>query len=87
MSWDTDSPTARKEIHEAIAASRDGELEEAVLVNAIVVAEWVDLDGNRWISRIATTEGGDRTPPAWTSEGLLHHALFADWTGEDGDDE
>lgn len=76
-------PSVRKEIHEAITQARDGPTNDAVLVSAIVVAEWMDPSGDRWISRIATTNGGDETPPSWTCEGLLHHALYGNWTDDD----
>lgn len=76
------SEAARAQIHKAVAATREDEMAEAVLISAVVVAEWIAPDGERWISRIATTDGGERTPPLWTAEGLLHHALYGDWSDE-----
>lgn len=82
-----DDDSARKQLHAAIEGARGEETAEAVLISAVVVAEWMSPDGARWISRIASTNGGDETPPTWTTEGLLHHALHGDWTGEDDADE
>lgn len=79
----------RKRIHEAIQASRAGsELDGAVLVGWVTVAEWMSPDGERWITCASGESGGESAPAVWRSEGLLHHALNGDWSrAKDLDDE
>lgn len=77
--WTDSEKNARRDVHQAIQASNDAnpEIEEAVLVNWALVAEWSDPEGQRWISRLSGNDGGEDSPPRWTVEGLLHYALYS----------
>jgi hypothetical protein len=68
-----DSDPAREAIHAAIQehAPRG---EDAVLTGWALVAEWMDHDGERWLSRAHSA-----TIPAWTAKGMHHEVLYGDW--------
>ena len=73
---------ARKQkIHDAVQESTrsDADLGEAVLIGWVVVAEWMDGDGARWLSRMGSPADPSRSLPAWQSTGYLHYALTEDW--------
>jgi hypothetical protein len=52
----------------------DVSADQPICTNYVVVAEWSTLDGEQWITR-----EWDPRRPAWQREGLLHHALHANW--------
>lgn len=70
-----ESDPKRDAVHEAIAAN--GTVENAVLTGWVVVAEWIDVEGERWLSfaRSAST-------PSWTARGMIHEVL-SDWPAND----
>lgn len=49
-----------------------------VLLGFVTVAEWVDDQGARWLSRYEGNADGHPIP-SWQREGYLHNALNADW--------
>lgn len=52
-----------------------------VVTGWVVVAESMAPDGRRWLSRMSGGPGGEPLPE-WTSEGLLHNALYGGgWDG------
>jgi hypothetical protein len=59
--------------------------DERLLVNYVVVAEWVDMEGQRWLTRHDGDASGTRLPE-WTAQGLLHNALHENWGDQDSDD-
>src|ERR1017187_1135910 len=74
-----DGDDSRAAIHEAIRehAVRG---QDAILTGWYLVAEWIDHDGERWLSRAyaaATSE--------WAAKGMCHEALYGDWP-DGGDD-
>lgn len=71
---------ARGRVHRAIQATNEAnpELEGSVLVGWVLVAEWSDEEGERWLSRLSGSGGGDHSPPRWQVEGYMNHAL-RDW--------
>lgn len=71
-----DSDGARDAIHEAIQRHAP-KGREAILTGWVMVTEWVDRDGERWLSRAraaATT--------SWAANGMHHEALYGDWGGD-----
>lgn len=39
-----------------------------------LVAEWMDVDGQRWLSRLASP-----TATAWDIQGMAHNTLYEAW--------
>lgn len=68
---------ARAMLAESIqaTASTDEELNGAVLMGWVVVAEWMSPAGQRWLSRVDGSASGEGCP-AWQVQGYLHNALF-----------
>lgn len=69
---------ARPILHEAIQSttSTDSDLDGAILLGWITVAEWMAPSGDRWLSRVDGNATGGGLPE-WTREGLLHNALYS----------
>jgi hypothetical protein len=49
-----------------------------VLTGWVLVAEWMDHQGERWLSK-----GHAASTPAWAAKGMHHEALFGEWPAED----
>ena len=75
-----DSSDPRREaIHAAIQASGpEFDHGHAVLTGWALVAEWMDEDGERWLS-----EAHAPATTSWAAGGMYHEALYGDWP--DGD--
>lgn len=73
------SDPSREAIHEAIQANVPVG-QEAVLTGWVLVTEWMDHDGERWLSK-----GRAATTPVWAGNGMHHEALYGHWPS--GDDE
>ena len=73
------SDVARDAIHEAIQqnATPAG---EAILTGWVLVAEWVDHSGQRWLSKAHAPSTTD-----WTARGMHHEALYGHWPSGDDD--
>ena len=70
----TEDP-AREAIHNAIEAHAPvAETGGAVLTGWTVVAEWMDADGARWLTR-GCAEG----MTTWGAKGLHHEAIYGEW--------
>jgi hypothetical protein len=71
------SDPERERIHEAIA-SNAAHVQDAsggaILTGWIVISEWMDKDGERYLGhcRAASTS-------AWTARGMMHDVLFGNW--------
>lgn len=58
------------------ATNGDDEIEGALLLGFVVVAEWAAPNDIRWLSRLAGTGDGERgRVPSWTVAGWLHECL------------
>lgn len=51
---------------------------EAMLTKFVVVSEWVDTEGNRYLAKRSATGMGESVPH-WDVKGLLHEGLFGDF--------
>lgn len=70
------SDPQRDNIHNAIQAN--GQLERpAVLTGWVIVAEWMDDEGERWLSRAYSA-----SLPSWTADGMLHEGIYGEWDDE-----
>jgi hypothetical protein len=67
------SDLPRDAIHEALQKNMPRG-EDALLTGWVVVAEWVDHEGGRWLSK-----GHAASTAAWTAAGMLHEALNGKW--------
>jgi len=50
----------------------------AFVTKCVVVVEWIDENGNRWLTRRTLMADG-RPGPAWDAAGLLFEALHGEW--------
>jgi hypothetical protein len=67
----------REAIHDAIQQNaRMGAEDGAVLTGWALVAEWMDADGERWL-----TKGHAAHTTSWGANGMYHEALFGEWPG------
>jgi hypothetical protein len=46
----------------------------AILTGWIVIAEWMDKDGERWLSQCRSA-----STPSWTARGMMHEVLHGEW--------
>jgi hypothetical protein len=51
---------------------------EALLTGWVLIAEWMDHDGDRWLTREQAA-----TTTQWTASGMYHEALHSDWDEDD----
>lgn len=72
------SDERRDAIHAALQEIGPTDLSSgAVLTGWVLVTEWMDPDGERWISK-----GHSASLAAWSADGFHHQALYGNW----GDD-
>lgn len=78
------------EIASTLASMTPGD-QPCVLVGWIVIAEYSDLDGKRWLGvRSGTAPDTDHLTTSWQRRGYLDEALNSQWTDHpnyDMDDE
>jgi hypothetical protein len=76
--------TPRKRVWDAMQDSTDGdeEIHGAILTGFVLVAEWMDGDGQRWLSLLHGSNGGESDAPEWQRQGYLHNALY-EWPTQD----
>jgi hypothetical protein len=86
---------SREALAQAIqsTAADDEDLEGAILVGWVTIAEFVGGDGQRWLSRMAGDVRG-QVPPTWTLKGWLTdslddlaHVVYISDTDDEDDDE
>lgn len=78
-----ESDPRRDSIHERIQELGPPDMEKhAVLVGWVIVCDWMDEDGERWLSK-----GHSSSIPTWTAEGMHHEALYGDWPSGEEDEE
>lgn len=79
--------TVRERLFEAVQAEAhsDDDLEGAVLVGFMVVAEWRAPGGDQWISKVS----GDHSAalPSWRERGLAAEVLHDWWAGNDDENQ
>lgn len=64
----------------------DDNVDAAVLTGFVIVCEWIDNKGRRWLSR-AAGDGSGGSPPEWQVDGYLHNALYRSESFGDRNDE
>jgi hypothetical protein len=74
-----DSRDPRDAIHEAIQEHAPAG-QDALLTGWALVAEWIDPEGERWLSKAHAS-----STTSWGAKGMYHEALNGDWPAE-GDD-
>lgn len=79
----SDDSSKREQIRQAIQKSRLDEI-EGVVTGWVTVAEYMDVDGQIWLSRL-DGDAGDETLPNWRREGFLHNALHTSWEQQEDD--
>lgn len=86
MSADVES--ARKALAATIQSTHDTDtnLDGAVLIGFVALAEWMAPDGERWLSQISGVGDGEQGIPDWQRQGYLHNALH-DWPNPNGTDD
>jgi hypothetical protein len=75
-----DGDPYRDALHEAIQKHAPTG-QNAVLTGWALVAEWMDEDGDRWITK---THAAAVTH--WTANGMYHEALHGPWPRDDDED-
>lgn len=73
------SDPVRDAIHDAIQEHMPMG-REAVLTGWVIVAEWMDHDGERWL-----TKGSAAATTGWAGNGMHHEALHGEWPDEESD--
>lgn len=58
----------------------------AVLGGFVVISEWIDEKGSRWLSQVHGDRDG-KTLPEWRLQGYLHNALYHGSHFSDGADD
>jgi hypothetical protein len=77
---DGTEPDPRDAIHEAIQANAQRG-KDAILTGWALVAEWIDHDGDRWLSQANCVSTAH-----WTARGMHHEVLYGKWPDPDDDD-
>lgn len=83
------TPSVREHLGEQIQSTiglDDAMPEGTVLKGWCCVAEWVDPEGNQWLTRVAGGPTGDSIP-IWQIQGYLHNSLHEGFGDVDEDDE
>lgn len=70
-----DSDKQRDVIDEAIQSSST--VPGAMLTGWVVISEWMDASGQRWLSK-----GHAASKAPWEANGMMHEALYGDWPRE-----
>lgn len=82
----SEASTAREQLFEAIQATAvtDDDIESSVLTGFLVVAEWTDPEGERWLSKISGDHAGRL--PAWRERGFAAEVMH-DWWPSNSDED
>ena len=73
----------RQRIGQALQANGPGFHDErapvaATCIGWVVIAEWMDETGGKWLSKNSSDAGGE-TLTTWQMNGMLHEALHEAW--------
>lgn len=71
-----ESDDQRDAIHDALQANAT--VPDAILTGWVVVTEWMDHNGARWLSK-----GHAASKASWEARGMIHEALYGDWPQQD----
>lgn len=78
-----ESDPRRDALHHFLQEQGPAEIDkQAVLVGWVVVQDWMDEDGDRWLTRAHSA-----SIPTWVAAGLHHEALNGNWPDRDSDDD
>lgn len=80
-----ESDPQRDRIHEVlqevgILNGGDGSDRAAVLTGWAIVTQWMDEDGNTWLSKSHSA-----AIQFWAANGMFHEAIYGDWPSRDGE--
>jgi hypothetical protein len=65
-------------IHEAIQRNAADQIDTGVVLTQwVVVAEWMDGTGSRWLSKLHS-----ESTTKWAANGMYHEALYGAWPEE-----
>ena len=77
------SDPRRDTIHQTIQELGPAGMEkQAVLVGWAIVCDWMDEDGERWLSKAHSA-----SLPTWSADGLHHAALYDHWPNSAADED
>lgn len=77
------SDERRDEIHTLIQKQGPAGVDRnAVLVGWAIITDWMDDEGERWL-----TKAHSASIPVWSANGLHHEALYGDWPSPSEDDD
>jgi len=81
---DDPSDPKRDAIHAALQENGTVSTDDraAILVNWVVVTEWMDENGGRWLAKCHSA-----SMPHWHAQGLHHEALYGNWPDADEADD
>ncbi len=65
-------------ISEYPPVDEENEKIESMLTKFVVVCEWIDGQGNRYLTK-RSSDGTGEAIPGWDVKGLLHEGLFGDF--------
>jgi hypothetical protein len=79
-------PEHRSEIRNVIQAlaGEGAATDGAIVTGWVIVVEWMDPDGGKWLSRF-NGDGADLPLVAWQMEGMLHNALHESWDDDEAE--
>ena len=60
----------------------EGDQIEAFITKTVIVVEWIDGKGNRWLTR-RTLLGDGSSGTTWDAGGMLHEALHGEWGSQE----
>ncbi len=74
-----DSDPRRDALHDFLQQQGPVDIDRpAILTGWVVVAEWMDDGGKRWLSR-----GWSSSKAKWDADGMMHEALYGSWDQDD----
>ena len=91
---ETERPDIRRRLAEFLQAQvgesdvfhEDDNVDAAVLTGFVILCEWMDDKGRRWLSRAAGNGSGESLSE-WQVDGYLHNALYRSESFGDRNDE
>lgn len=77
------SDPRRDRVHEVLQELGPQDIEKhAVLVGWALVCDWMDEDGERWLTKCHSA-----SIPTWSAAGMHHDALNGHWPSADDDED
>lgn len=76
------SDPQRDAIHDVLQANSPAHTERGgILTGWVVVTEWMDTEGERWLAK---AHSSSLVP--WSASGFHHEALYGNWPGAEDDE-